>query len=342
MWTRCASGSCLSRDGNPTVIRDGNTETPCCCAATSWAPRSGRGGRRSWPWHRACSACSLFRASESGRSPSSASPVSRWRCTGGAAAPAPGSVCSTARRSSSRLLHWTGIYVGAAPWLILAGAEAGYYAGARRRCCRSSNDCRAAPLWIGAAWVLRRRCGTGGRSAASRGVGWRSARPSRRCGGSRPLGGAPLVTFAVATAGGGLAMGLLAVRRGPWRGALPSLARRPGGRAAARCGPGLAVAADQLTTGSHRDRGPRSGRRARRRAGVQCRAAPGARQPRRRRRCSWPTGSKPGEVAPTGARACGRRTPPTSTRIAIPDAAAADHQRAVDAVGVPILVGAIG
>ena len=100
------------------------------------------------------------------------------------------------------LLSWTGIYVGPAPWLILAGAEAGYYAGAGALLTLVQR-LRAAPLWIGAVWVLteavRDRGPFGGFpwgrlafSQAESPLRWFAA-----------LGGAPLVTFAVATAGGG-------------------------------------------------------------------------------------------------------------------------------------------
>ncbi len=113
------------------------------------------------------------------------------------------------------LLSWTGIYVGAAPWLILAGAEAGYYAGTAALLTLVQR-LRAAPLWIGAVWVLteavRDRGPFGGFpwgrlafSQAESPLRWFAA-----------VGGAPLVTYAVATAAGGLAMGLLAFRRGPW------------------------------------------------------------------------------------------------------------------------------
>jgi apolipoprotein N-acyltransferase len=114
------------------------------------------------------------------------------------------------------LLSWTGIYVGAAPWLILAGAEAGYYAGTAALLTLVQR-LRAAPLWMGAVWVLteavRDRGPFGGFpwgrlafSQAESPLRWFAA-----------VGGAPLVTYAVATAGGGLAMGVLAFRRGPWR-----------------------------------------------------------------------------------------------------------------------------
>ena len=102
-----------------------------------------------------------------------------------------------------------------APWprpvRATAGGGAGRWSPARCGCCR-------------------RRCATGPRSAASRGAGSRSARATRRCCGWPRVGGAPLVTFAVAAAGGLLALALLAgaVRIGP------AAADRPASRAAIR------------------------------------------------------------------------------------------------------------
>ena len=85
---------------------------------------------------------------------------------------------------------------------------------------------RAAPLWTGAVWVLteavRDRGPFGGFpwgrlafSQAESPLRWFAA-----------LGGAPLVTFAVATAGGGLALGMLALRpdRRSWRGVAAGVA----------------------------------------------------------------------------------------------------------------------
>ena len=102
------------------------------------------------------------------------------------------------------LLHWTGIYVGAAPWLILCVAFAAFYAllGAALPIL---DRLAAGPLWVGAAWVLqellRDRIPFGGFpwgrlafSQAESPVKWFAA-----------VGGAPLVTFAVAVAGGALA-----------------------------------------------------------------------------------------------------------------------------------------
>jgi apolipoprotein N-acyltransferase len=123
------------------------------------------------------------------------------------------------------LLSWTGTYVGPAPWLILAAAEAGYYAGAGALLTLVQR-LRAAPLWIGAVWVLteavRDRGPFGGFpwgrlafSQAESPLRWFAA-----------LGGAPLVTFAVATAGGGLALGILALRpdRRSWRAVVAGVA----------------------------------------------------------------------------------------------------------------------
>jgi apolipoprotein N-acyltransferase len=102
------------------------------------------------------------------------------------------------------LLHWTGIYVGAAPWLILCVAFAAFYAllGA---VLPILDRLPAGPLWVGAAWVLqellRDRIPFGGFpwgrlafSQAESPVKWFAA-----------VGGAPLVTFAVAVGGGALA-----------------------------------------------------------------------------------------------------------------------------------------
>src|SRR4051812_17793634 len=113
------------------------------------------------------------------------------------------------------LLHWTGVYVGPVPWLILALAEAGFFAvlGALLP---TMARLPVAPVWVGAAWVLqealRDRLPFGGFpwgrlafSQASSPLRWFAA-----------VGGAPLVTFAVAVAGAGLALGVGAAlsRRG--------------------------------------------------------------------------------------------------------------------------------
>ena len=106
------------------------------------------------------------------------------------------------------LVSWTGIYVGPVPWLILAGFFAGFYAvlGA---VLPALARLPARPVWIGAAWVLeealRDRLPFGGFpwgrlafSQADSPLRWFAA-----------VGGAPLLTFAVAAAGGGIAVAVL-------------------------------------------------------------------------------------------------------------------------------------
>ena len=107
------------------------------------------------------------------------------------------------------LLHWTGVYVGPVPWLVLCIAFAAFFAvlGAVLTWVQRLP---AAPVWIGTAWVLqeflRDRIPFGGfpwgRLAFSQ-----AGSPLRWF---APLGGAPLVTFVVAIGGGCLA---LAVQR---------------------------------------------------------------------------------------------------------------------------------
>jgi apolipoprotein N-acyltransferase len=107
------------------------------------------------------------------------------------------------------LLHWTGVFVGAVPWLVLCTAFAAFFAllGALLP---TLARLPAAPVWVGAAWVLqealRDRMPFGGFpwgrlafSQAESPMRWFAA-----------LGGAPFVTFFVAVAGGGLAAACLA------------------------------------------------------------------------------------------------------------------------------------
>jgi len=114
------------------------------------------------------------------------------------------------------MIHWTGVYVGAVPWLILAAAEAGYFAGLGA-VLSMVQRLPFPPAWIGASWVLeeavRDRWPFGGFpwgrlafSQAESPVRWFAA-----------LGGAPLVTFAVALGGGGLAVLLLHAQARAWR-----------------------------------------------------------------------------------------------------------------------------
>ena len=107
------------------------------------------------------------------------------------------------------LLHWTGVYVGSAPWLLLAAGEAAFLAGLGA-VLPLVQRLPGAPAWIGTAWVLqeylRDRVPFGGFpwgrlafSQAGTPLRWFAA-----------LGGAPLVSFAVAVSSGFLAV---AVRR---------------------------------------------------------------------------------------------------------------------------------
>ncbi|MDT4971810.1 MAG: apolipoprotein N-acyltransferase, partial [Pseudonocardiales bacterium] len=52
------------------------------------------------------------------------------------------------------LLHWTGIYVGAAPWLILALSQAAFLAGLGA-VLPLVQRLPAAPVWVATAWVLQ-------------------------------------------------------------------------------------------------------------------------------------------------------------------------------------------
>jgi apolipoprotein N-acyltransferase len=103
------------------------------------------------------------------------------------------------------LLSWTGVYVGPVPWLLLCAFESLFFAGLGAALAVLQRQ-RVAPVLIGTAWVLqealRDRLPFGGfpwgRLAFSQStspIRWFAA-----------LGGAPLVTFVVALAGGGLAM----------------------------------------------------------------------------------------------------------------------------------------
>ena len=110
------------------------------------------------------------------------------------------------------LLYWTGIYVGPVPWLILALFFALFFAlvGAM---VPALARLPGGPAWVGAAWVLQEALrqwipfggfpwGRLAFSQASSPLRWFAA-----------LGGAPLVTFAVATAGAALAGAMLTACR---------------------------------------------------------------------------------------------------------------------------------
>jgi apolipoprotein N-acyltransferase len=105
------------------------------------------------------------------------------------------------------LLHWTGIYVGAVPWLLLAVAEAVFCAGLGA-VLTLVQRLPGAPVWVATTWVLqeflRDRIPFGGFpwgrlafSQAGTPLRWFAA-----------LGGAPLVSFAVALTAALLALAL--------------------------------------------------------------------------------------------------------------------------------------
>jgi apolipoprotein N-acyltransferase len=110
------------------------------------------------------------------------------------------------------LISWTGIYVGPAPWLLLALAEAAFFAvlGAM---IPSLTRLPLAPVWVGAAWVLQELL----RGAVPfGGFPWGRLAFSQATSPLRwfaPLGGAPLVTFAIGAGGAALAAGVIACCR---------------------------------------------------------------------------------------------------------------------------------
>jgi apolipoprotein N-acyltransferase len=114
------------------------------------------------------------------------------------------------------LLHWTGIYVGPTPWLLLALSQAAFVA-ALGAATALVLRLPAAPLWVAALWAaeeaVRSRAPFGGfpwgRLAFSQG--------DSPAAGLAALGGAPLVTFAVALAGGVLAWGATRLPRSAWQ-----------------------------------------------------------------------------------------------------------------------------
>jgi len=110
------------------------------------------------------------------------------------------------------LLHWSGIYVGPAPWLILATAQAAFVAllGAATT---AVTRLPGWPVWWAALWVAEE---------AARDRGPFGGFPWGRLAFSQDdsavvwlarYGGAPLVTFAVALAGGLIAMVVVERRR---------------------------------------------------------------------------------------------------------------------------------
>jgi apolipoprotein N-acyltransferase len=128
------------------------------------------------------------------------------------------------------LLHWSGVYVGTLPWLALAVLEALYLA-ALGLVLPTAWRTRFAPLTIAGLWVaqeaLRDRTPYGGFPWARLAFSQTDA-PTLHL---AALGGAPLVTFAVALAGGLLAAAFVQLGRPPIGAALAL-----GGVAAVVCG----------------------------------------------------------------------------------------------------------
>jgi apolipoprotein N-acyltransferase len=111
------------------------------------------------------------------------------------------------------LLHWSSIYVGAAPWLLLATSQAAFLA-ALGGALALVHRLPGWPLWSAALWVveeaLRSRGPYGGFPWGRLGFSQADSPAARLA----EYGGAPLVTFAVALSGALLAALVLAPGRG--------------------------------------------------------------------------------------------------------------------------------
>ncbi|SNS30410.1 apolipoprotein N-acyltransferase [Geodermatophilus saharensis] len=138
------------------------------------------------------------------------------------------------------LLSWTGVYVGAFPWLALAVSQALFVAvlGAATA---AVSRLRWWPLWTAALWVadeaLRGRVPLGG-------FPWGRLGTSQTDGPLLALaayGGVPLVSFAVALTGTLLAAAVLALARSRTTTATAAGGRRPARRAAAAALAGAAA-----------------------------------------------------------------------------------------------------
>lgn len=116
------------------------------------------------------------------------------------------------------LLPWVGVYVGPMPWLALAAAEA-VFVGLFGALAVHLRSLPAAPLWIATAWTatefLRATVPFGGFPWGRLAFG----QPDGVLVSLAAIGGAPLVSFAVALTGTGLAALVLALGRR--RGARP-------------------------------------------------------------------------------------------------------------------------
>ncbi|MCW3472339.1 apolipoprotein N-acyltransferase [Rhodococcus pyridinivorans] len=112
------------------------------------------------------------------------------------------------------LLPWIGVYVGPLPWLALAAAEA-VFVGLFGALVVHLRSLPVAPLWIAAAWSLTEWLRS---SVPFGGFPWGRLAFGQPDGGFVSLavvGGAPLVSFAVAATGAGLAALALTASRRP-------------------------------------------------------------------------------------------------------------------------------
>ncbi|HJQ02990.1 MAG TPA: apolipoprotein N-acyltransferase [Jatrophihabitans sp.] len=112
------------------------------------------------------------------------------------------------------MLHWTATYVGALPWLLLAFSQT-WYLAALGALLPLAQRTRWAPAAVGTLWVaeeaVRDRLPFGGFPWGR----WAFSQADSPLRWFAPIGGMPLISFAVALSGGWLAMGVLDRRRRP-------------------------------------------------------------------------------------------------------------------------------
>ena len=225
------------------------------------------------------------------------------------------------------LLPWISGLVGAFPWVALSAMEAlfpalfGLAAVAVRRL-------PGWPLWFAGVWAAQEWLKS---TVPFGGFPWGVVAFGQTDGPLLPLaqlGGAPLLSFAVALIGFQLGGDCFRVVHW-WR----RDDDRQGRTARRGACPGVCISLVLLLTarglaarpavGRRRRREPvghrgrRPGQRAAARAGLQRPAPRRARQPRPRNRCDWPTTCAPA-VRRSPRSSSGRRTPPTSIRWPIP------------------------
>ncbi|HET6209208.1 MAG TPA: apolipoprotein N-acyltransferase, partial [Jatrophihabitans sp.] len=112
------------------------------------------------------------------------------------------------------MLHWTATYVGAVPWLVLVFSQT-WYLAALGALLPVAQRTRWAPVAVGVLWVVeeavRDRLPFGGFPWGR----WAFSQAESPLRWFAPLGGAPLVSFAVGLSGGWLALAVLGKRRRP-------------------------------------------------------------------------------------------------------------------------------